>query len=1725
LASALFEDGAMAQSPYAPVDMTPEAEERARLFEDWVAALPPYIPSAGGGGGGGDGEPLPERWNWADVDYDGVHDYVGFPRYQGGCGNCWMFASIGLIEVQYMINCCHFGDCRCSAGVPTSDCVCPSAPLDLSEQLVMECSRQGYFHDCAGSDYSAVETFLSTIGTTYEDLVPYELADLHYDLPFMKICPILDRGDPELHYLGNRVSDVLDAARAVGVPLYYYRTVGSDGGSGFRSVTSSSTDFTPLIRAIAEGHVAYANHGSHSVLIVGYERYNPSDPGDLTLLSRDSHGNMDVSPNPAGENGFGLTVAVVDAVEMYAPDAGTGYPQTWLYNETDSDGDGTMNVFDSCIYSEDGAFDPGSGIHLRSEEDGDDDMWPEDETTASGDIIPGCDMCPGIPAAEMAVEREDGDGDGIADVCDGCPDDSGKAYTYLSCVGDGEGDHVCDECDNCSSDPNAGQENTDGDALGDVCDACPHGDLSGNPLEITLGSCLSDLDGDGRCDDPACDNCPEDINVDQWDTDHDGIGNICDGCPFVHGDDSLAYYASPNSPYPSDPLPAGYGSWARCLSNPDGDNHCNDPSCDNCPSLANDGDGYGFQGNYDGDSAGDACDGCPHNVNINTMPDWTNDQDLDGLIDACDLCRSDNPTGSSNPMDNAVDDRYLTGNQNSDGDSFGDRCDMCPNDATRSFGDDSDNDGLMDDCDLCRNSNPTGTSDPIANAVDDYTLYGSFFDADKDHVGWRCDNCLDTPNRDQFDSDEENWSPGASPAGDACDTSPAIRFWSLEENAGECGGGVLPSAPRAFIEERGPSIMLKLAYTGMVASMPNTLISMPVKNAFCDCEQYQTYDECDIQRDCGNDNHNVANPGIDTGSGWLFLLKKRGEGLMRGDVGKSFTRLYSGEELSSPCPEFPFRSVDWGCFPEDSVEWYKRTPVGDTNINGDEFLVDSPYGHEMQRFEWAWYEETEIKTNTNPPCEDDSCSANYRIYLHPFSDSNEVNEDAFFHPVSGVATVHAECPPADGDGGSPWPDPIPVPVTEPPLDLPCQEQWECRNIIPGIFTIDHPEIPDVWRYDSHPTDSAVGGLVVAAVDPYRGRIAGFYLSSFEEPADVIDTIDFSAALDAVAPQHDVLPAAGADLASGVWIFGGRNLMGCRNDLWHGVPVQDPQSPGGIAYHWTRHSFSQNQAAPSPRGKAALFMDPGSGRLVLFGGKSGGGAADGRETIFSDLWFFDTAGLSWSQGRPWGDIPAGLKDFSVTQGTIRMGGQERPFGFLWGGMNANGAFSNDFYMLDLQSGEFHSYSFESGAPPGMTGAALRFDPTSRSIHLFGGFDGQGWHNWLWTFEFQDVAWFLEEEDCFEGTCPHPAATPVLISYDANDKMIVFPGPDLSTTYTVNPEPYFVRSIAGWEASSLREPWMIKGDCDGNGEAEVGWGSRCSTTGLWFHLPGKMTCDTLTRSMLCMQDPLPAVDLYSHRMPGLKVLRAAGDVIFAAKGAHLVSLDGQDPSSLQELDAMVLGGEVRDMELWKGKLIIARDAGLAVVDAGDPSSLVLEREIWTCGKASAVEVTGDTAWFLTPSGVGSVDLEDEGAAVPSSFGLLLPVSWQDWEIIDVDGSFCGDHSFIADEYSWGPERKFEAAFGWGYAAVQNDLIVIRLDDEGLRVESSLRFDSRIEALRLEDNYVYLVLKDGSRPLVNVRDPADPRIAGEHGVADWTAGATGVDGRTCRMTRNFIEIAEAR
>jgi len=85
----------------------------------------------------------------------------------------------------------------------------------------------------------------------------------------------------------------------------------------------------------------------------------------------------------------------------------------------------------------------------------------------------------------------------------------------ITCVGAGgdvDGDQICGNFDNCPAAANVDQTDTDGDGLGDACDACPN-------------DANNDTDDDGVCGD--VDNCPTVANPDQSDVDGDGAGDLC----------------------------------------------------------------------------------------------------------------------------------------------------------------------------------------------------------------------------------------------------------------------------------------------------------------------------------------------------------------------------------------------------------------------------------------------------------------------------------------------------------------------------------------------------------------------------------------------------------------------------------------------------------------------------------------------------------------------------------------------------------------------------------------------------------------------------------------------------------------------------------------------------------------------------------------------------------------------------------------------------------------------------------------------------------------------------------------------------------------------------------------------------------------------------------------------------------------------------------------------
>jgi Thrombospondin type 3 repeat len=193
---------------------------------------------------------------------------------------------------------------------------------------------------------------------------------------------------------------------------------------------------------------------------------------------------------------------------------------------------------------------------------------------------------------------------------------------------DGDADGVSNDCDNCPSNANANQLNTDGDSMGNVCDTdddndgvpdasdnCP---LVYNPSQNA--SACADADGDGVLD--GNDNCPTTSNANQANYDNDSMGDACD--PDDDNDGVLD--VTDNCDFAVNPTQANWDGdglgdacedsdsdgWldavdnCRALPNPNQDNSDSDQYgniCDNCPTTSNN-----TQADVDGDLFGDACD-------------------------------------------------------------------------------------------------------------------------------------------------------------------------------------------------------------------------------------------------------------------------------------------------------------------------------------------------------------------------------------------------------------------------------------------------------------------------------------------------------------------------------------------------------------------------------------------------------------------------------------------------------------------------------------------------------------------------------------------------------------------------------------------------------------------------------------------------------------------------------------------------------------------------------------------------------------------------------------------------------------------------------------------------------------------------------------------------------------------------------------------------------------
>ncbi len=202
-------------------------------------------------------------------------------------------------------------------------------------------------------------------------------------------------------------------------------------------------------------------------------------------------------------------------------------------------------------------------------------FYPEKDGDGDG-IIDKNDNCPNASNPDQA----DTDGDGVGNVCDSDDDNDGLPDTDEGTIGtnpvdpDTDDDGIKDGQDNCPLISNPSQTDTDRDGKGDACDTV---DNSSPPPS-------SDSDGDGVPD--SRDNCRSIANASQTDTDRDGKGDACDT-----DDDNDSSSDTNEGDIGTDPLDA------------DTDNDGVLDGKDNCPLVAN-----SDQADNDKNGKGDVCD-------------------------------------------------------------------------------------------------------------------------------------------------------------------------------------------------------------------------------------------------------------------------------------------------------------------------------------------------------------------------------------------------------------------------------------------------------------------------------------------------------------------------------------------------------------------------------------------------------------------------------------------------------------------------------------------------------------------------------------------------------------------------------------------------------------------------------------------------------------------------------------------------------------------------------------------------------------------------------------------------------------------------------------------------------------------------------------------------------------------------------------------------------------
>jgi N-acetylneuraminic acid mutarotase len=182
------------------------------------------------------------------------------------------------------------------------------------------------------------------------------------------------------------------------------------------------------------------------------------------------------------------------------------------------------------------------------------------------------------------------------------------------------------------------------------------------------------------------------------------------------------------------------------------------------------------------------------------------------------------------------------------------------------------------------------------------------------------------------------------------------------------------------------------------------------------------------------------------------------------------------------------------------------------------------------------------------------------------------------------------------------------------------------------------------------------------------------------------------------------------------------------------------------------------------GGSVVYVAEGN-NLLLFGGWAGG------SKYLDDTWSFDLTAGAWSRLASQGAGPSARASQAMAYDPVANKV------IVFGGYDGT-TYYNDTWAYDMAGEAWTALSPSGVAPAARQGHSLVYDPQSKKMILFGGYDGTAQYNDTWAYDPAKDSW----TDLKPGGTLPAARDSQAMTYDPNDKiMILFGGWSITTQY--------------------------------------------------------------------------------------------------------------------------------------------------------------------------------------------------------------------------------------------------------------------------------------------------------------------------------------------------------